>query len=67
MAINEINPVIDPEAGKYLLDEMIRESGVKMLYHSWGVNAIMDGNTIKGVFIESKSGRQVVLAKVIRY
>ncbi len=65
MAIHEINPVIDPEAGKYLLDEMIRESGVKMLYHSWGVNAIMDGNTIKGVFIESKSGRQAVLAKVV--
>ncbi len=65
MAIHKINPVIDPEAGKYLLDEMIRESGVKMLYHSWGVNAIMDGNTIKGVFIESKSGRLAVLAKVV--
>jgi len=48
-----------------VLDEMIQEAGVKMLYHSWGVNAIMDGNTIKGVFIESKSGRQAVLAKVV--
>jgi len=65
MAIHEINPVIDPEAGKFVLDEMIVEAGVKMLYHSWGVNAIMDGNTIKGVFIESKSGRQAVLAKVV--
>ncbi len=57
--------MIDPEAAKYVLDEMISESGVKMLYHAWGVNAIMDGNTIKGVFIESKSGRQAVLAKVV--
>ncbi|MCG6186570.1 FAD-dependent oxidoreductase [Maribellus maritimus] len=65
MAIHEVNPIIDPEAGKYILDEMIVESGVKMLYHSWGVNAIMEGNTIKGVFIESKSGRQAVLAKVV--
>lgn len=65
MAIHEINPVIDPEAGKFVLDEMIQEAGVKMLYHSWGVNAIMDGNTIKGVFIESKNGRQAVLAKVV--
>ncbi len=65
MAIDEVNPVIDPEAGKYVLDEMISEAGVKMLYHSWGANAIMDGNTIKGVFIESKSGRQAVLAKVV--
>ncbi|MDB4582007.1 FAD-dependent oxidoreductase [Draconibacterium sp.] len=65
MAIHEINPVIDPEAGKFVLEEMIQEAGVKMLYHSWGVNSIMDGNTIKGVFIESKSGRQALLAKVV--
>jgi len=65
MAIHEINPVIDPEAGKFVLDEMIQEAGVKMLYHSWGVNAIMDGNIIRGVFIESKNGRQAVLAKVV--
>ena len=65
MAIHEVNPTIDPEAGKYVLEEMIMESGVNMLYHSWGVNAIMDGNNIKGVIIESKSGRQAVLAKVV--
>ena len=65
MAIHEVNPVIDPEAGKYVLDEMIRDAGVNMLYHSWGVNAVMDGNVIRGVIIESKSGRQAVLAKVV--
>jgi len=65
MSIHEINPVIDPEAAKYVLDEMIREAGVKMLYHSWGTNVIMDGNTIKGVYIESKSGRMAILAKVV--
>ncbi len=65
MSVHEFNPVIDPEAGKYVLDEMIRESGVKMLYHTWGAQAIMDGNTIKGVLIESKSGRMAVLAKVV--
>ena len=65
MSINTINPVIDPEAGKYVLDEMIQEAGVKMLYHAWGVNAIMDGKTIKGIFIESKSGRMAILAKVV--
>jgi hypothetical protein len=65
MAISEVNPVIDPEAGKFVLDKMISETGVKMLYHAWGVNAIMDGNTIKRVIIESKSGRQAVLAKVV--
>lgn len=65
MSISEINPVIDPEAGKYVLDEMIRESGVKMLFHTWGCNVIMDGNTVKGVITESKSGRLAILAKVV--
>jgi hypothetical protein len=65
MSIQEINPVIDPEAGKYVLDEMVREAGVKMLFHAWGTGVLIDGNTIQGVFIESKSGRQAILAKVV--
>jgi Dehydrogenases (flavoproteins) len=65
MAINEVNPVVDPEAAKYVLDEMVSDAGVKVIYHSAGTEAIMDGNTIKGVFIESKSGRQAILAKVV--
>ena len=65
MSINEVNPVVDPEAAKYVLEEMIRESGVKILYHTWASNVIMEGNSIRGVFIESKSGRMAVLAKVV--
>ena len=65
MAIHEVDPVIDPEAGKYVLDKMIREAGVKVLYHTWGSQVIMAGKTVKGIFIESKSGRQAILAKVI--
>jgi ribulose 1,5-bisphosphate synthetase/thiazole synthase len=65
MSINEINPVVDPEAAKFVLEEMIREAGVKMLYHTWGSNVIMDRNIIKGVIVESKSGRMAVLAKIV--
>ena len=65
MVVDEINPTIDPEAGKYVLDEMIADAGVHMLYHTWAVGAIMDKNTIKGVYVESKSGRQAILAKVV--
>ena len=65
MSINMENPTVDPEAAKYVLEEMIRESGVKMLYHTWGTNVIMDGNVIKGVFVESKSGRMAILARVV--
>ncbi|MBR1595358.1 MAG: FAD-dependent oxidoreductase [Phocaeicola sp.] len=65
MAIDEVNPTIDPEAGKYVLDEMVSEAGVHVLYHTWAVEAIMDKQTIKGVYIESKSGRQAILAKIV--
>lgn len=65
MTIRETNWVVDPEAAKYVLEDMIVKSGVKVLFHTWSVNAIMDGNTIKGVFLESKSGRMAILAKVV--
>lgn len=65
MSISEVDPVIDPEAGKYVLDEMILEAGVKMLYHTWATGVIMDGNRVGGVFVESKSGRMAMLAKVV--
>jgi ribulose 1,5-bisphosphate synthetase/thiazole synthase len=65
MSISEVDPVVDPEAAKYVLDEMILEAGVKMLYHTWATNVIMDGSTINGVFVESKSGRMAILAKIV--
>ena len=65
MSISEVNPVVDPEAAKYVLDEMISESGVKMLYHTWATGAIMEENVIRGVFVESKSGRMAIIAKIV--
>jgi len=65
MAIDEINPVIDPEAGKYVLDLMIRDSGVKMLYHCWASNVIIENNWIKSVILETKSGRVAVNPKMV--
>jgi hypothetical protein len=55
----------DPEIMKCELNNMMEEAGVKLYLHSWGVRPIVDGNTVKGVFIENKSGRQAILAKVV--
>lgn len=57
--------VVDPEILKDELNDMIQEAGVDLLLHSWGTRPIMDGDTAKGVFFESKSGRQAILGKVI--
>lgn len=61
----DVDPNADPEAAKYVLSEMVRESGAKVLLHSWGLDAIMDGDRVRGAVFESKSGRQAVLAKVV--
>jgi flavin-dependent dehydrogenase len=57
--------LIDPEIMKCELNNMMEEAGVKLYLHSWGARPIVDGNTVKGVIIENKSGRQAILAKVV--
>ncbi len=57
--------VVDPEVLKDELNDMVTEAGVHLLLHSWGTQPIMDGDTVKGVFFQSKSGRQAILAKVV--
>jgi ribulose 1,5-bisphosphate synthetase/thiazole synthase len=59
------NPTIDAEALKYVMVDMIQEAGVKTFLHCWGVDAIRDGNKVCGAVVESKSGRQAILAKTV--
>jgi len=64
-APGKANPTSDPEATKYVMDEMLREAGVDILLHSWATNAIMDARAVRGVVFESKAGCQAVRAKVV--
>ena len=57
--------IIDAEISKVILNEMVEEAGVKVYCHAWGTEPIMEENICKGVVIESKSGRQAVLGKVV--
>lgn len=56
--------VVDPEILKDELNDMLTEAGVELFLHSWGTQPIMEGDTVKGVIFESKSGRQAILGKV---
>jgi len=58
-------PTVDAEALKYMMLEMIVEDEVDLFLHSWAVDAVMDGDTVKGVVFESKSGRQAILAQQV--
>ena len=60
-----VNPTVDAEALKYVMVEMVEEAKIKTFLHCWGVDAILDGNTVRGAVFESKSGRQAILAKMV--
>ncbi|MBT4639585.1 MAG: FAD-dependent oxidoreductase [Deltaproteobacteria bacterium] len=55
--------VLDTEVFKHTADQMVQEAGIIPLLHCHTADVIMEGNTIKGVITESKSGRQAILAK----
>lgn len=57
--------LVEQEAVKNVALEMLDEAGVNVLLYVFFAGVIMDGDTIKGVIIESKSGREVILAKTI--
>jgi hypothetical protein len=65
MTVEEINPVIDPEAAKYVLEVMLKESGVRVYYHSWATSVVSEDHTIRAVILETKSGRVAVRPKVV--
>lgn len=47
-----VQPTVDPECAKYLMDRMVAEAGVEMFFHAWGVDVIQKGNTVLGVVFE---------------
>jgi len=57
--------VIDSEQLKIVLGEMLQEAGVQMLFHVLAARPIMSGNTVGGAFIETRTGRKAVRAKVV--
>ncbi|MDD5483366.1 MAG: FAD-dependent oxidoreductase [Kiritimatiellae bacterium] len=50
---------------KMLAAEMLEEAGAKLLLHAWIADAVVKDRALKGVIVESKSGREAVLAKIV--
>lgn len=63
MVVNAKAPCVDPEACKYVLEQFCQEAGVQIIYHSWASNAIMSGDRIDAIILETKSGRVAVRGK----
>ena len=59
------SPTIDPEWLKLLSQEMCVEAGVKLAYHAWAAQPIVDAGAVTGVAFESKEGRMAIRARVV--
>lgn len=58
--------IYDLEKAKYVISQMCeKEENLQVLYHTMVTDVIKEGDEIKGVIIENKSGRQAVLSKIV--
>lgn len=64
-AVNPLNPRVDPEATKYLLDKTIHEAGVKILYNATAAGVTMSGNRIESVLVDSSTGRIAIQCRMV--
>lgn len=54
---------LDSEGFKLVADALVEEAGIHPMLHRQFVAPTMEANTIKGVIVESKAGREAILAK----
>ena len=50
-------------AYKCAADQLLVASGVHILFHAWAAAVVMEGEQIKALVVETKSGRQAIRAK----
>ena len=54
---------LDAEMFKYVADVLVQEAKIQPMLHRLFVAPILDGEVVRGVIVESKSGREAILAK----
>ncbi|SDL65534.1 FAD-dependent oxidoreductase [Tessaracoccus oleiagri] len=52
----------DPEVMKLVADELLEEAGVDFLLHVLATYPIVEGDVVKGCLIETREGREAILA-----
>ncbi|KKC28675.1 hypothetical protein CDSM653_02325 [Caldanaerobacter subterraneus subsp. pacificus DSM 12653] len=61
--VSTVTP-FDVEMMKYVLEKMLINSGVEILYHSFLSSVEMDGSKIKSIKIVNKSGEMTIKSKI---
>lgn len=57
--------LVEPEAVKTVALQMLTEAKVDVTFYAFCAGVVMDGDTIRGIITESKTGREAVLGKVV--
>jgi hypothetical protein len=55
----------DPEEFRFALNEIVAASGLRMILHVWACEALREGNRLRGITLQGKSGRFAILADVV--
>ena len=58
--------IYDIESAKLVLQDLVAASGARMLLGALVSDVVMDGCRLQGLVVESKSGREAILASVFR-
>ncbi|MGI1663848.1 FAD-dependent oxidoreductase [Palleronia sp. KMU-117] len=56
---------IDSEGFKVVADRLVEEAGLHAMLHRTFVAPVMDGDRIAGIVVESKAGREAILAQIV--
>ncbi|MDF2382051.1 FAD-dependent oxidoreductase [Nostoc ellipsosporum NOK] len=57
--------LVEPEAVKTVALQMLTEANVNVLFYAFCAGVVKEEDELKGVIIESKAGREVILAKTV--
>ena len=57
--------IYDIERAKLVLQELVSSAGAELLLQTWLADTIVTDGVLRGVVVESKSGREALLAKVL--
>jgi hypothetical protein len=57
--------IYDIERAKLVLTELLESAGASYLFDTMAAEVLMEGRRIRGLIIESKSGREAIVAKAV--
>jgi len=62
---DSVATIIDWEIYKQVIFEMMKEANVHMRLHTWISDVVKEDNKVQGLIVESKSGREAILSKIV--